>query len=334
MAIDQRLLRLALAIHADLNVSGSTAIQHELPSREWERCLQTSHRIRRASHHNWHLAAARLQDDLAYELSVLRSELGALTARLPQVPVSRVVPIREIYQDLVALASEFPAVDFEMSEQRLSVTTPEVTLENVPLGAFEIRWHWQRSASPNYRVIALDPHAAAERENVTHPHVMDEQLCEGDSHVAIREAANQGRLLDFFTLVASGLRSYNPDSPFVALEDWFGARCSDCGYSTGSDDGYTCEKCSESICSDCEASCRGCDYSYCSRCVATCRGCENGYCRDCLTACSECHQRFCSGCIVEKERCSDCHEEYSQAEAAEADAPVQPDSLGEAALSA
>ena len=49
---------------------------------------------------------------------------------------------------------------------------------------------------------------------------MDERLCEGDGRSAIRQALAQGRLLDFFMLVAGGLRTYNAESPFVALEIW------------------------------------------------------------------------------------------------------------------
>jgi hypothetical protein len=79
------------------------------------------------------------------------------------------------------------------------------------------------------RVIAKDPPPCESRENVTHPHVMDETLCEGHGRHAIRQAIAQGRLLDFFTLVANGLRTYNEESPFVALELWYGAACSDCG---------------------------------------------------------------------------------------------------------
>jgi hypothetical protein len=48
------------------------------------------------------------------------------------------------------------------------------------------------SGEPAYRVIAKDAHPAESRENVTHPHVMDEVLCEGDGKHGIRRALSEG----------------------------------------------------------------------------------------------------------------------------------------------
>jgi hypothetical protein len=91
---------------------------------------------------------------------------------------------------------------------------------------------------------------------------MDEHMCEGESRVAIRQALLQGRLWDFFTLIASGLRSYNSDSPFVGLEVWYGASCSDCGGFVDDDEGYTCCSCNSLVCGGCESSCSQCGSSY------------------------------------------------------------------------
>ena len=163
---------------------------------------------------------------------------------------------------------------------------------------------------------------------------MDEQLCEGESHVAIREAMTQGRLLDFFTLVANGLRSYNADSPFVAIDQWFGGRCADCGYGMDDEEGYTCDKCQASICNECEVTCNGCENNCCSECVTTCDGCDDSYCRSCLSPCLECHRHFCSHCLLENERCSNCHDQQSHAEAAEASVEIQSHGLGQAPIPA
>jgi len=331
MPMDKRLLRLALVVQAELAQRRSPPCQLDLPTAAWDRCRSVVRRMQRAKRRGWYLAAAVLQHELAYELSMIHSELSSLATGLPEAITPPATSAGDICHDLVALTTEFAAVDFDIKERRLSVTTEAITLENLYLGPFEIRWHWNHSATP-YRVVAVDPQPAASRDNVTHPHVMDEQLCEGESHVAIREALSQGRLLDFFTLVANGLRSYNADSPFVAIDAWYGGRCSDCGYGLGEDEGYTCETCNEAVCNDCEVTCNGCDRSYCSQCTTLCCGCDDGYCRGCLSFCADCRQPFCPQCLPENERCSNCHEQ--QAEKAEASIEIQSPGLGQAALSA
>ena len=158
-------------------------------------------------------------------------------------------------------------------------------LEGVYLGPFEIQLQWARvtnGGEPAYRVIAKDPHPAESRENVTHPHVMDEILCEGDGKHGIRRALSEGRLLDFFTLVAGVLRTYNPESPFVELALWSGSSCSDCGALVDEDYSYSCHKCGDTICGECETVCGGCDDSCCSGCIGSCAACEESFCRRCL----------------------------------------------------
>ena len=129
-------------------------------------------------------------------------------------------------------------LDYDCRGRRLSVVTEPIVLAGVYLGPFEIRLQWARPTRgdmPAYRVIAKDPHPAEGRDNVTHPHVMDEILCEGEGRHAVRQALKQGRLLDFFTLVAGILRTYNPESPFVELVLWHGGSCSDCGAGVNED---------------------------------------------------------------------------------------------------
>src|SRR5690606_20967014 len=103
---------------------------------------------------------------------------------------------------------------------RLSVTTEPITLEGVYLGPFRIELDVDDLAAgecADYRVIALEPNPAASNCDVTHPHIQDEQLCEGEGRPLIRRALGEGRILDFFEFVASVLRAYNPESPYVSL---------------------------------------------------------------------------------------------------------------------
>ena len=78
-------------------------------------------------------------------------------------------------------------------------------------------------------MIARDPHPAESRENVTHPHVMDEILCEGEGRHSIRQALAQGRLLDFFTLVAWRASNLQPRKPVCGARIVAGGSCGDCG---------------------------------------------------------------------------------------------------------
>ncbi len=270
--IDKRLVRLAVAIHTELErLNRSGPIQ--LPTSTWDSCVELLRQSQRAEMRGWHLAGQELQRELGYAVDSLKSEITSLAGRLPRhTTKSYVATVSNIYADLLALDDHFDQLDFDLRGRWISVSTEPITLEGIYLGPFDIQLDLQRIAGDcPYRIIAQDPHPCESRENVTHPHVMDEHLCEGDSRPAIRQALRQGRFLDFFTLVANGLRSYNSDSPFVGLEIWYGATCADCGVVMDEDDFYTCQKCDAAICNGCECCCSSCDESCCSDCIASVR---------------------------------------------------------------
>ena len=128
-------------------------------------------------------------------------------------------------------------------------------------------------------MIAIDANPAGANDSVTHPHVQDEELCEGDGQQSIRKALEQGRLLDFFVIVANLLRTYNSGSPYISLSEWHGVECADCGYSVSADDRWICEKCETTLCEECNYNCFGCDRIYCNECVTRCENCEEYSCR-------------------------------------------------------
>lgn len=339
-SINKRLLRLAAAIHAKLLNRRTSEPLIEMPTGNWQRCGDLARQLRRAQLRGWNLAADVLRGDLSYACSSVVQELDVLSRSLSRPVTSvRVANIGHIYDDLQALEQEFGDLDDDRKFLRLSIVTDPITLEGVYLGPFEIRLQWA-SSSPTYRVIAKDPHPSESRDNVTHPHVMDEVLCEGDGHHAIKQALSQGRLLDFFTLVTGILKTYNPDSPFVELALWRGCSCSDCGTLVEEDYCYSCDKCHADICGECEARCCDCDESHCSDCIGSCAACEDNYCRRCLQSCQGCHRFVCSGCLTE-ERCTNCHEEESE-EGVGSDregetstsAAVQPHGVGQATVPA
>ena len=266
--------------------------------------------------------------DLRHAIPPVQYELAAIVQRLSSLHVlERFATANDIYQDLLALGEEFEELDVDVRARRLSVTTEPIVLDGVYLGPFEIRLQWARQSSsgaPTYRVLAKDPHPAESRENVTHPHVMDEVLCEGEGRHAIRQALAQGRLLDFFTLIVGVLRTYNPESPFVELALWSGSTCSDCGAVVDEDESYSCRTCGETVCGECEAACCGCEDSCCSECITACAACEDNYCRRCLKPCDPCQERVCAGCLDEHERCPNCHEEESSDDEGTNDASPAP----------
>lgn len=216
---------------------------------------------------------------------------------------------RDILADLRQLETEFGGAKYDPQRQTLSVTTEAIELEDVYLGDFQIILQLARLGDRRaaYHVIALNPHPAGCNSLVTHPHVSDEHLCEGDAMAPIASALAQGRLCDFFLLVRSVLTTYNRYSPYVALEEWYGRSCHDCGSSVNDDDICHCQSCEQDFCDGCISYCRCCDDSYCLGCLQECPICEERTCSSCMTTCRECGQELCQTCR-EGESCP-CHEE-------------------------
>jgi hypothetical protein len=161
--------------------------------------------------------------------------------------------------------------------------------------------------------VALDPHPAAKDTDVTHPHVQEEQLCEGDGRSAVRAALAEGRLYDFFLLVSQLLHTYGRGSAYVELDHWDGIPCDDCNALTDADDRYYCDRCGNTLCSSCSITCHGCDNGFCSGCASSCDSCGLDFCSSCLQICSVCRRQFCEDCL-EAGLCHSCHEKQHKEE--------------------
>ncbi|MHC4160448.1 MAG: hypothetical protein ACYSSO_15385 [Planctomycetota bacterium] len=239
--------------------------------------------------HGWFSAAdrccsrvSRLLSDISYSASRIRP--------LTEGPREENPKLSTLVNELNQIKQEFGGIELNTAENYISVETESIELEGVYLGPFKIQLELDRLSelykSPPYFVIALDQHPAATSEEVTHPHVSNEQLCEGDGSVAIRAALEQGRLSDFFTMARSILNTYNPDSPYISLYDWDGEPC------------YECTTC-----------CRSCDETVCLGCAAKCEVCEEPGCPRCTRArCIKCKIVCCESCIDEG-LCLDCQKE-------------------------
>ena len=262
----------------------------------------------------WFSAAERCCKGVCTQLNDIPHSISRIR-QLTNAPQKELPKLSSLVDELSQVQQEFGSLEIDNAENTISVITEPITLDDVYLGPFRIHLELKKfnelyTASPYY-VIALSPNPAATDETVTHPHVSSEKLCEGDGCVTIRTALEQGRLSDFFTMVRSILNTYNPDSPYVALIDWCGEPCYDCGYVMSRDDIYFCSFCQRDYCSECSTYCRCCDEGCCVGCAEQCPYCEDHVCMNCMRECAECKSLYCSSCL-EENVCPNCKEEMEK----------------------
>jgi len=346
---NQTLMKVALAVHEQVTEQSVQPPALQLPLESWAACEDTIRRIRRARENGWNLAARRLQRHLQDQLWRLRSDVSSVFAILdPPRSNNRSITAADVHADLVALYEEFDDVSIDRQAKTMSVTTEPIQLEDVHLGPFDIRLDWSNLENhpDNYRVIAIDPNPAARDDTVTHPHVQSDLVCEGEGRRPICTALAQGRLLDFFQIVANLLRTYNSGSPYIALSEWCGEQCADCGSSVTDEERYGCEQCGTAMCGDCSLRCGDCNSSFCDTCSSPCEDCGESHCEGCLQGCLGCEDKICHNCLDHNERCSHCHVEEPSDSTKEtnvcleagvsrdANVTLQSDCLGEAAFHA
>jgi hypothetical protein len=265
-------------------------------------------------------AGRRMRVQTFYLVRDLRHALGQLSNHLE--PKTRTIPtLRELLQELSQIRDEFGGYGFDPKEKTLAVTTEPVELEGIYLGPFEIRFYLDElhklDSRYTYRVIALEPNPSAVNEVVTHPHVSEERLCEGDASSSILTALQTGRICDFLLMIRSVLEVYNSDSPYVRLDEWEGRPCHECGYTAGTDDCYLCEACEHDFCSECSSYCTACETSLCRSCLIGCSYCDAYHCESCLGTCVECGEYCCSSCSKDG-LCPTCRQEQENQDEEEA----------------
>ena len=262
----------------------------------------------------WFSAAERCCKGVSTQLNNIPHSVSRIR-QLTNAPQKELPKLSSLVDELNQVQQEFCGLELDNAESTISVITESITLDDIYLGSFKIQLELKNfselyTASP-YCVIALEPNPAATDEEVTHPHVSGNKLCEGDGCVTIRTALEQGRLCDFYTMVRSILTTYNPDSPYVALIDWSGEPCYDCGYVMNRDDIYFCSFCQRDYCSECSTYCRCCDDGCCVGCAEQCSYCEDYVCNNCMQECAECNSLYCSSCL-EENVCPNCKEEMEK----------------------
>jgi hypothetical protein len=320
-AIQRDALRATVLIREQLVTAGPQPAPVHLPDYQWNEAVRLQRQIGVARYRRWHRAAARLTADLAETLQGLQRTVGwAVDGLEVRKAAVKVAPAADIYRDILSLHEEFDRVEIDVKEQTLRVTVAPITLEDVPLGRFEIVLDWRNLGKPMpYRVVALNPNPAATDNEVTHPHVRSEALCEGEGIRPIGAALAEGRVLDFFLLVSQILHNYGRGSAYVELDDWEGVSCEDCGRMVRPDERYCCSRCGVTLCGSCDIYCEHCHESYCGGCMGTCAGCQHDACRYCLAECPECKRTFCEDC--RQEEGSLCHECFNKQQPA----PEKPD---------
>jgi hypothetical protein len=250
-----------------------------------------------ACRRDWHVAHERVLRRLARALGDCGRQLAETEDSIDE-PRRRVATTREIFDDLVALSDEFGEARIDAAAKEIFVVTDSIALDGLDLGRFRIVLNWSQIASRSgaYHVESADGRTSGVDEDVIHPHVRDGALCEGDGRPAILAALASGRILDFFTIVARTLATYNAHNAFLTTDRWHGVACSDCDSFVDEDDRACCELCESDLCGDCATSCADCGRTSCGCCRAGCAGCQDDFCSGCVTTCRQCRRRICKGC--------------------------------------
>ncbi len=146
---------------------------------------------------------------------------------------------------------------------------------------------------------------------ISHPHICDNNLCEGEGYTAIRSAIKRGDLLSMFLIIEGIVRSYNEEGAYKRLERWKNYYCSHCDYDFSEDDdgGSSCDMCNALVCSECGRPCN-CGNYMCNSCTITCAACAVGFCEDCnedVDRCAYCLDDVCVNCST---HCAHCDKIY------------------------
>lgn len=317
----KRLLRVANAIAAGLLrrplprlAAAEAALSHLCD--QLAGLKDAARKLAHCRQHGWNLAGEQLLGDLRWTVQELSTE-AARCERATREKPEPTPTLGQLYEELVQVEEEFGEVDYRRGDGVLVVTTAPIVLEGVRLGRFEIQLVLEQLGAPDphdaLRVVALDPNPASSDERVTHPHVSNECLCAGDGSAPLHAAILASRICDVFLLVRGVLENYNAGSPFVALENWDGTACYECGYCASSDDTFYCEGCENDFCNDCISYCRSCETNLCRGCLSKCSLCDEYVCGGCLDVCRRCGASACPACL-DNNLCTTCIEKEKQDE--------------------
>lgn len=303
-----------------------------LPHGRWQRLCELQTLYQRACQRGWHAAARQLLERWQQQLGWFETDLQVLQRRLP----AAIVPsLRTLYDELRGLEQEFEQVSLDLAATTLTVTTDAIVLDDLDFGPFALRWNWERLPTEDaLTVVALEPRRPDGRDDITHPHVLDDRLCVGEGWQALEAALSAGRLSDYFVILRQILRTYNFDSAYCALTHWFGVTCTDCGTEVAPDDRRGCARCGADVCDRCAGICPDCDEPHCDRCQRTCDRCESTWCPYCWPRHAGVVQERCPRCVAAANATPDSEDKSDDETLATPTAEVHTHGLGEMALAA
>ncbi|MFA5866333.1 MAG: hypothetical protein WC975_16800 [Phycisphaerae bacterium] len=161
---------------------------------------QTSKQLAQSVNHHWSAAAERCRDRMNRDLYFVSHAVGDLH-QFSQTPKFTLPDVRTIYEELLQVQDEFEEFSFDFTENLLSVDTQPVELDGLYLGSFQIQLEvknlWRHYNQASYYVFARDPHTASSNNEVTHPHVSSDRLCEGDGNPFDRLSETQPVIRDW-----------------------------------------------------------------------------------------------------------------------------------------
>jgi len=204
------------------------------------------------------------------------------------------IGIKSLVNELIAIDRGFGEIKYNRDDHYISIITSPVTLKDVAFGRFEIRYYIKGSCFNEYRCIALEPHYSKNKPELSHPHVSRGRLCEGEAALPIENAANDGRLYDFFALISQVLHSYTPGDAYQKIDYWDHIRCPDCGRLAT--EMIKCPECDTEKCTNCITECDLCCEQICRRCTKYCMFCQGSVCPGCNVRCTKCGVFLCLNC--------------------------------------
>jgi len=290
--------------------------------------------------------ANKMVPDLKDRMIHAMNKCESLMQSMVSDEVCQPLGVKEAVQELTIINDAWDEVTYQ--EGVLSVNIGNVSLddgnEEIDLGDFILRVNLDspmgKADHSNSRLVsgllveAVEPVYGS--GGICHPHVKDGKLCSGDGGDIMQLALRQGRLEDYFRIVEAVMNTYNDDSPYEPLSDWYDPDregqsmcdvceewwsdestfyCSSCSVNMCENCNTVseCQGCSEWYCQECMSGCEGCGESVCTGCISSCSGCNNGYCKGCTTECSQCSNRSCQECSTvcscDDEVCQECRKE-------------------------
>ncbi len=323
MLAPQLVSRLARRLHAEYQAREAETGREEQAA--WQRLAArqqalalAGRRLKLAQSHGLELVLPATRAELSDSAGYLRDALDNLR-NLLDLPLLVPPTTSFLTAELRQLEDEFGPLRIDWRRGVIAVTTAQITLEGIALGAFDIELVWPRlvreSDAGCFEIVALSPNPAAGDDSVTHPHVKDQRLCAGEGARALARALDEGRLVDAFHLVSGVLFHYNPSSPYIALDLWDGATCADCGAGVSASELSYCDGCQDALCEDCVAICAACRCVTCGECSWLCTVCEATVCSNCIRTSSHSDRNCCPRCLG---TCANCNAKVAEDELDEA----------------